>query len=196
MKKTVLNLGCGTTRIPHSIGVDVVKIDSYVDIVHDLNRIPYPFKSNSVDEIHIYHTLEHLSEPLKKIEECYRILKIGGKLFIRVPHFSSMGAFSDITHVRPFGYTSFDVFEKDDYHHFYTEVSFKLLRKQIKYSGLYPNSGVYAKYIHENTCPLLVRPLVHLLNFMIGLSPIFFERVWCYWVGGAMELVVDMEKQR
>lgn len=196
LKKTILNLGCGTTRIPGSIGVDVVKIKNYVDIVHNLDKTPYPFKSNSVDEIHMYHVLEHLQNPLEKMEEMHRILKPGGKLYLRVPHFSSMGAFSDITHVRPFGYTSMDIFSEDDYHSFYTKARFKINKKVIKYSGLYPNSGIYEKYIHKNQCPTLARPFVLFINFLISLSPIFFERVWCYMVGGATEVVYEFEKSR
>lgn len=192
--KIILNLGCGKTKIPNSIGVDRVKIQNFVDVIHDLDTIPYPFDGNSINEIHIYHVLEHLHDPVKKIEEMYRILKPGGMLYIRVPHFSSMGAFSDITHVRPFGYTSFDVFDKNDSHHFYNMSVFQIIKKEIKYFGLYPNDGVYAKYIHKNACPLLIRPFIRLINFLIRCSPLFFERIWCYWVGGATELVVNMRK--
>jgi len=188
MKKVILNFGCGKTRIPNSTGVDRVKIDNYVDVVHDLDVIPYPFQDNSVDEIHFYHILEHLHEPIRKLEEIYRILKPVGILYLRVPHFSSMGAFTDLTHIRPFGYSSFDCFEKDHYHHFYTKVSFKILKREIKYFGLYPNYGIYEKYVHKNQCPLIVRPFVRFINFMIKISPTFFERIWCYWVGGACEI--------
>ncbi|MEZ6255239.1 MAG: methyltransferase domain-containing protein [Patescibacteria group bacterium] len=193
-KKVIVNLGCGKTRIPNSIGVDVVKIDDYVDVVHNLDQVPYPFDDCSVDEIHMYHVLEHLHDPIKKMEELHRVLKPGGLLHIRVPHFSSMGAFSDITHVRPFGYGSFNCFEPDDYHHFYTNVNFKILNRQIKYFGLYPNTGLYAKYIHPNQCFLPLRPFVHVINLLISLSPTGFERFWCYWVGGATEVVVNLEK--
>jgi len=192
--KVILNMGCGKTRIPNSIGVDKVLVEGYVDVVHDLNTVPYPFESNYADEIHMYHVLEHLHDPLEKVEELHRILKPGGILYIRVPHFSSMGAFSDITHVRPFGFASFDCFIKDTYHHFYTKLEFKILDKQIKYFGTYPNSGVYAKYIHPSNCYLILKPIVRTINFFIKLSPTFFERIWCYWVGGAIEIVVTLQK--
>lgn len=194
MEKIVLNLGCGKTRIPGSIGVDSVKIENNVDVVHDLDKTPYPFDDNYTDEIHFYHVLEHLHDPIKKLEEIHRILKPGGLLYMRVPHFSSMGAFSDLTHVRPFSYISFDCFQKDHYHHFYTKVEFEIVKKEIKYFGLYPNSGIYKKYIHKNQCPILIRPFVRFTNFMIRLSPTFFERFWCYSVGGATEVVITMKK--
>lgn len=197
MKKklpVILNFGCGTTKIPGSIGVDVVKIDGFTDVVHDFNVLPYPFKSNSVDEIHMYHVLEHLSNPLEKMEELHRILKPGGMLHLRVPHFSSMGSFTDITHVRPFGFLSFDIFDQKHPQHFYTRVKFGIIEKRIKYFGLYPNNGVYEKYVHQNECSVWFRPIVRLINFLISISPITFERFWCYWVGGATEVCLELEK--
>lgn len=193
-KKLILNLGCGKVRIPDSIGVDRVKIEGYVDVIHDLDLLPYPFESNSYNEVHMYHVLEHLKDPLKKIEEIHRILKPGGILYLRVPHFSSMAAFTDLTHVRPFGFFSFDCLEKNNYQHFYTKVEFKIISREIKYLGLYPNSGIYEKYVHKNKCPIILRPFVKLLNYAINFSPIFFEKVWCYWVGGATEVVISLKK--
>ena len=194
MKKVILNLGCGKTRIPNSIGVDKLKIDGYTDVVHDLNIVPYPFKDDYVDEIHAYHILEHLDSPMEKLEEFHRILKPRGVLHLRVPYFSSMGAFLDITHKRPFAYLSFDCFKKDRYHHFYTEVEYEILKREIKYFGLYPNSGLYEKYIHPNQCVWYVKPFVRFINFLIKLNPIFFERIWCYQVGGAAEIVFTLRK--
>lgn len=196
MKRIVLNLGCGTTRIPNSIGVDRVKIKNYVDIIHDLDKIPYPFKNNFADKIHCYHLLEHLHNPLEKMEEIHRILKPGGILYIRVPHFSSVGAFTDMTHIRPFGLASFDCFEKNNYLHFYTKVSFKILIRKINYFGLYSNSNFYQKYIHKNVSrSILLKPIIEIINFLIKLSPGFFERGWCYWVGGATEIELILKKE-
>ena len=194
MNPVIINLGCGKTRIPESIGVDCVSIAGTVDVVHDLNVIPYPFQGDFADEIHCYHVLEHLDNHVAKMEEIHRILKPGGILYLRVPHFSSNGAFTDITHKRPFSYYSFDCFDGDDYHAYYSKVRFKILKKSIKYFGLYPNECVYAKYIHPNQCPIIAKPFVRLFNYLIRLSPLFFERVWCYWVGGACEVVITMRK--
>ena len=195
MKPVIINLGCGKTRIPDSIGVDCVAIPGSVDVIHDLNVIPYPFADDFADEIHFYHVLEHLDDPVAKLEEIHRILKTGGVLHMRVPHFSSNGAFTDITHKRPFSYYSFDVFEEGAYHAYYSKVRFDILNREIKYFGQYPNDGVYAQYIHPNKCPIVARPFVRFFNFLIKLSPMFFERVWCYWIGGACEVVISMKKR-
>jgi len=192
--KTIINIGCGRTRIPGSIGIDRANIPGFVDIVHDLDKLPYPITDNIADEVHFYHVLEHLENPIKILEEIHRILKPGGILFMRVPHFSSNGAFTDITHKRPFSYFSFEVFDAKAYHHFYSNVRYEILNKEIKYFGLYPNTGTYAQHIHPNHCPLLLRPLVRFINFCIRLSPMAFERFWCYWVGGACEVVINLKK--
>ena len=75
MKRVIINLGCGKTRIPESIGVDAVEIPETVDVIHDLNETPYPFDNGFADEIHFYHVLEHLDDPVAKLEEIHRILK-------------------------------------------------------------------------------------------------------------------------
>lgn len=193
-KKVILNIGCGKTRIPGNIGVDHVPIEGFVDVVHNLDQVPYPFPDSYADEVHFYHVLEHLDDPVAKIEEIHRLLKPGGILFMRVPHFSSHGAFTDITHKRPYSYFSFDIFFPDAYHDWYSECTFKILKREIKYFGQYPNDGVYELYIHNNNCHILVRPIVRVINFLIGLSPIAFERLWCFWVGGACEVSLKMQK--
>jgi ubiquinone/menaquinone biosynthesis C-methylase UbiE len=56
------------------------------DITHDLDRFPYPFKSNSISEMRFSHTLEHLKEPLQVMEELYRIAKKGCIIHITIPY--------------------------------------------------------------------------------------------------------------
>ena len=40
----ILELGCGTTKIPNAISVDINPF-SKADVIHDLNKFPYPFKN-------------------------------------------------------------------------------------------------------------------------------------------------------
>jgi hypothetical protein len=55
-KFKILDLGCGKKKRYGTIGVDWS--DRYnADIIHDLNKFPYPFKKNSID--HIDNCLEH-----------------------------------------------------------------------------------------------------------------------------------------
>lgn len=71
-----LNLGCGVHKMGGYTGVDISK-DVKPDIVHDLNKYPWPFKNNSVEEIFCSHFIEHLDgmERMAFFNECYRIMK-------------------------------------------------------------------------------------------------------------------------
>lgn len=60
-------------------------INPKADIVHDLNKYPWPVKTSSVGFIRMSHTLEHLDDPLKAIKEIHRILEPYGQVFIAVP---------------------------------------------------------------------------------------------------------------
>ncbi len=114
-----LDLGCGQRPADGYEGVDLYS-DKAVHKV-DLMKFPFPWKDGSVGEIYTAHFIEHipnrdieardLSVPgrvdlLDKdmlfafMDECWRILVPGGKLFIAVPNARSDGAFQDPTHRR------------------------------------------------------------------------------------------------
>ena len=103
-KKVIINFGCGTTTMKGAINVDGIKTPN-VDKVVNFEEFPYPFKSNSIDEIHAYFVLEHLDDHLGAVKEMYRILKKGGMLYVRVPHGSGCyGQWGEFTHRRGYGY--------------------------------------------------------------------------------------------
>ena len=92
-EKVIVDMGCGLS--PHvraNVVLDINPIINKLDgsikkIVYNLNRIPYPFADNSVDEIHCYQLLEHLQiHTFDFIRECYRILKPNGILFLELPN--------------------------------------------------------------------------------------------------------------
>lgn len=115
-EKTIgLDLGCGQNRVQTDYfeqqmqvkvdmvtGVDYVKAEG-VDIVHNLTKFPYPFKDESVDAIYSSHFAEHLDgfERAKFMDECYRILKPGGKMRLMHPYYKSVRAVQDFTHKWP-----------------------------------------------------------------------------------------------
>jgi len=77
-----LNLGCGELAKKGWINLDIDKAPN-VDVVWDLNKRPYPFEDNSIDEIYSSCVLEHLKNLGIFAEECFRILKPGGKIRIK-----------------------------------------------------------------------------------------------------------------
>jgi predicted SAM-dependent methyltransferase len=109
MKKLRLNLGCGNALRKDHLNVDVEKAPG-VDKVWNLNKLPYPFKEDSVDGILMDAILEHLDNPYDVMREIWRICKPGAKIFITVPHFSSFQTWSDLTHKRAFAHSSLSCF--------------------------------------------------------------------------------------
>lgn len=105
-----LNLGCGRDVKAGYLNVDCKK-NPGVDLVFDLNILPWPLKKSGFKEIVMTDILEHLDKPEKVLEEVYRISKPGALIKISVPHFSSYAAYADITHKRPFSYFSFDYYD-------------------------------------------------------------------------------------
>lgn len=72
-------------------GLDSFKIASAVNSfkVFNGNLEEACYNDNFFDVILMSHSLEHLPTPLTALKECFRILKPGGRLVIRVPNFNS-----------------------------------------------------------------------------------------------------------
>ena len=52
-------------------------------IVGDIHNIPLP--GGSIDAVICHSVLEHVHNPIRAMEEVYRVLKPGGKIFLHVP---------------------------------------------------------------------------------------------------------------
>lgn len=99
-----LNLGCGNKRIDGFVNVDCVA-GCQPDMVVNLESTPWPWESDSVDEIKMIHVLEHLGQTtevfLSIVKEMYRVSCDGAVIEIVVPHPRSDYFLGDPTHVRP-----------------------------------------------------------------------------------------------
>lgn len=102
----ILDIGCGKNKIPGALGMDIDK-SANPEILHDLNIYPYPIKDNEFDKIYAKHVIKHVNDPVIFIQECYRILKDNGTIFVETPHFSSRVAYSEPDHKRFFSYFMF-----------------------------------------------------------------------------------------
>ena len=100
-----LNLGSGFRYLDNFINID--KTDKFfkVDLVLDLELGKLPFEDNSIEQIEATHILEHIFNIISLMNECYRVLKEGGKMHIQVPQ--GMGMVGDPSHVRLFSPISF-----------------------------------------------------------------------------------------
>jgi len=99
-----LNLGCGGRKFPDWINIDKFPTCGPDQIV-DLEQFPWPWPDNSVDEVRLYHVLEHLGAEtvvyLGIIKELYRVCRDGAAINIIVPHPRHDDFIGDPTHVRP-----------------------------------------------------------------------------------------------
>lgn len=124
--KKVLHLGCGHSKLPGSLGVDLLA-HSEVDVVHNLDQYPWPFEANSVDVIFAHSVIEHIDDIVALFEECARILEPGGRVVLTVPYFRSTDSFTDPTHKHFFTSQSLDYFIENSgqlSHYGYTKVQF------------------------------------------------------------------------
>lgn len=110
-----------------------------VDIIHDLNSLPWPIEASSVERIEIRNCLEHLNDTVRVMKELHRILKPGGEVFIEVPHFSSHDTYIDVTHTRTFSLLSFDYFRPDRAATFPRDFCFEIVNRRLEF---WPLGGV------------------------------------------------------
>ena len=159
----VLDIGCGKNKLPGATGMDRVALPG-VDVVHDIERVPWPFPENEFDVAHASHVLEHVREFLAVMEQIHRVLKPSGRLVVKVPYYRHETAFRDPTHYRFFTERSFEYFvpvtdEGSTPFDYYTSARFR-----VEFDG-YGYLGFWAwhidKYVH---LPRLRRLLHRLLS--------------------------------
>lgn len=136
-----LNLGCGTDIRPGWVNLDSSAEIPGVDVVHDLARLPLPFAAETFAFILAQDVIEHLGDPVGTLRELHRILGPGGRLAIRVPHFSSRNNFVDPTHQARFATEWFDFFVNSSRlraeRPYYFDFAFsRLVRERITFEGV------------------------------------------------------------
>lgn len=101
VKPIRLDLGCGPNKQAGFTGVDCRSFPG-VDVVMDLGG-PWPWESDSVDEVFSSHFVEHLTaeQRIHFVNELHRVLKKGHGARIITPHWNSCRAYGDLTHQWP-----------------------------------------------------------------------------------------------
>ena len=123
-------------------GVDINPA-SGANVIHDLDVLPYPFKSSTADEIYLDNVLEHLANVVATLEEIHRIGKPGGLVRIDVPYFRSRWAAVDPTHRHAFAVDSLGYF--DPAHVFFSQYRYSAARFSIErviFNERFPSTGV------------------------------------------------------
>lgn len=93
-----LNLGCGNDYKKDYINIDKnndVKCDQIVDLENDV----FPWEDNSVEEIVAKHLVEHIWKRDRFMNECWRVLKQGGRMYIETPTAGTVAYWKDPTHI-------------------------------------------------------------------------------------------------
>ncbi len=111
-----LNLGCGNKTIEGFVNVDKFPTAA-TDVVFDLEKTPWPWESDSVDEIRFIHSLEHMGRDtdtyLNIFKEIYRVCRKDAVVVIHVPHPRHDDFLGDPTHVRPITPQSLTLFDAE-----------------------------------------------------------------------------------
>lgn len=170
---------------------DSLRGGSHTFVEHALRQTPWPFATDSAfDHLRSSHVLEHLqpAERMAFMGELWRVGKPGATVDIRVPHFSGVGAFADMTHAIG-GFSS---------HAFYAFSTNSRNRSKL---------GPCDVQLPVDRVRLLwtrfpKNPLAWIMNrFWSSLSNLnvpVCERIWCrmFPVGGFSELCVVMRVEK
>ena len=167
--KKVLEIGCGKLKSKDSVGIDIVDLDG-VDIVHDLNVIPYPIGDETFDKVIARHTLSHLNDLPKIMDEIYRILKENGVFEIYVPHYASDNYNTDPTHKISFGIRTMNYFisNTDFKLNYYSKCKFILEKRHISF------------YRYDSKFSLFNPFKLIGLEFIFNLFPRLYEKTLAY----------------
>lgn len=97
-----LDVGCGFNKQDGFIGMDKREVDG-VDIVHNVEDIPYPLPDECCEMIVMSHLMEHIcpKKTISVMNELWRISRLNGLLLIAMPYATSFGFYQDPTHCNP-----------------------------------------------------------------------------------------------
>jgi len=129
----ILDLGCGQAKKPGAVGIDL-RPGPCVDIVHDLNRFPWPLEDNRFETVLCSHVLEHLADLPAVMREIHRVCKPGARVRIVTPHFSSLNSWEDPTHIHHLARRSFSFFDSQK-RHSYTAVRLRTVKVAVSFGG-------------------------------------------------------------
>jgi predicted SAM-dependent methyltransferase len=141
------------------------------DVIHNLDRRPWPFQDNAFDQFIANDVIEHLDDVVATMEEIHRTGAPGAIVRITVPHFSCANAFTDITHRHYFSYFSCHYFTGENEFPFYTAARFKRRVTDIVFHATVRNKVVWR---------------------LANRWPAAYERVWA-WIFPAWFLYFELE---
>lgn len=109
-----LDVGCGINKQKGFTGMDQIPHEG-VDIVHDVQEIPWPIEDDSCFQVLMSHIWEHI-EPKHRfavMDEVWRILKPDGQLMLSSPFAGSWGDAAHPAHYGCPNESTFTFFDPD-----------------------------------------------------------------------------------
>jgi len=174
-----LNIGSFTVQHKDMINIDIDKAVK-PDVVCDTLKLP--FKSGTFDYVHMSSILEH-ADCFEMMKDVHMVCKRGAIVEIWMPHWSGYATWAHLQHKRGGSYFMFDEGREKQY-----GFEFEVLERRILIEGReYPQQKTAWTRWH---LPML------LIEKIANRFPESFERLWCYWVGGAEALYFKLKVKK
>lgn len=135
-----------------------------VDIVADAHHLPYA--DGSIDAIYCEAVLEHLSQPVRAVQEMHRALKKGGEAFVVTP-------FLQAYHGYPHHYQNFTL---TGHRHLFESQGFEVLEAGTCVGPVYTIFNLTSKFMKNYLPSILSLPLLILWN-LLGMFLRPFDRI-------------------
>lgn len=107
-----LDIGCGGKKQEGFTGIDYRPLEG-VDIVHDLELVPWPLDADSVITAIASHVVEHIKPwlTITFMNEVWRVLTAGGTFAVATPYAGSPGYWQDPSHCNGWNEATFQYFD-------------------------------------------------------------------------------------
>ena len=168
----MLDVGCGAAKIAGSIGVDIISLDG-VDVVCNLNKVPWPFGDNTFSRVVAKHSLAHLDDIVSVMEEIHRVSRDGATIEILCPHYASDNYNTDPTHKTHFGFRSMYYFcdNVQFKYRYYSDARFRLERASLSFREV---PVWFREHLKWNPFRMLG------MEWLVNRFPRFYERFLVY----------------
>lgn len=177
----ILDIGCGTRKLHGSVGLDLLPLPG-VDIVHNLDHMPWPLPDKQFRWVRAMDVLEHVDDFIGCIQQLYRVLKPGGRLTIKMPFAGSVHQHTDPTHRRGATSRTLDYFIPGTglSKYSYTKPMFRLDAFQYVRETCVPTGfGWLSRAIDKRLIPLIERFHDTYEHNFVGLYPVHSIRFEC-----------------
>ena len=141
-----IDLGCGPAKQPGTLGVDRYPYPG-VDVVMDLNTLPWPLDDSRFEVVHASHIIEHVECIPDFMREIHRIGKHHAVVYIVTPHFSALHSWKDPTHRWHLSMEWYQSFCSPDGYLAAQVPGFEVIRSRVQFSSSLRN--IAPRIIHR-----------------------------------------------